>query len=751
MSREKWVTIFAFIFGLFFVWFLHGAVPFLGMPTLGQAVWTMGFSQSFINESIFSIHALNIGAPEPAAIAFGLAGAWPAAIFLKLGLHPADAYSSMVALWLTIAFLSAFGIGQYFSVRPMFSLLGAVSWMTMPVIWGHAGYSMVSIGIALLPFYFLIALQTFMPKSRALVLGKFESVTWIFFYLAVCLISIFMDGYSFMMFAVGSTLLIIWFLVFEAESRKRLISFSFPVHCFTLGFAYLSYVLYIGKTQFEASPIDFFRGWGADVSFLLIPTRSVHWFADFIGWSVPRSEDIFFGDASVWLTSFSIPIILGSVWASLYISGKKGIKFGFILVAMVGFYMALGPSLKVYSVKPAGVNVGQMMAAKYAVAPTGSAVFSKNLPGFKNMRASYRWGALGVFGAWALLVLAMSKENKRKNVAIAAVIVSLVVVLNLPNIPQKYKNHVKNRDMFLRLDSELIADMKQVVSPREKIAFLPWRNDFLVNYVASRLDVVTFNIGGDKNLAEARLHWPKTMCQFPMATVDDDFANRLMLLLSQNEVDVVILPFIDMLWAAHRWPYPIELRNQLSQAVAQLVSSGFVDVEAREYYSVVRLKPGFSSLARKGTLEYIIRRTSCMPPVCLKRSGFRLETLKQVGIVQNGRLVSNGKKGFLHFGPYVPMSAGSYTLFILGYGDVSSSSWVDVTSGQGCLQHGKFGLTSNNNESDGRLAEGPIILEAPVNDLEVRIYVGAEDKVTLEGFKLLPVNGGDAPDTGRSQ
>ena len=94
---------------------------------------------------------------------------------------------------------------------------------------------------------------------------------------------------------------------------------------------------------------------------------------------------------------------------------------------------------------------------------------------------------------------------------------------------------------------------------------MPYRNDFMVNYVAPRLGIRTYNIGQDKQLVAAREHWPETMRQFREGEIDSGFADRVLLLLAGRDADAVVLPYIDMLWQrTHR-------TSGISSALAPIV------------------------------------------------------------------------------------------------------------------------------------------------------------------------------------
>ena len=163
----------------------------------------------------------------------------------------------------------------------------------------------------------------------------------------------------------------------------------------------------------------------------------------------------------------------------------------------------------------------------------------------------------------------------------------------------------------------------------------------------------------------------------------------------------------------------------------------------------VRLK--VSSVTRISIERYIIKmkenmtddylfNTRCQPPVCLKQQAFTESSPSQVGVIENGQLVSDGKQGFLLFGPYQPLNAGRYRLVVLGEGTVTDTAWVDVVSKKGTVQYARFPLSSTSDVNKGVLAEGSVTLESLVKDVEVRVFVGNRDVVRLTGYNLIPEN-----------
>ncbi len=716
-----------------FVLFLHGAVPYVATPTLGQAVWSSGFSQSFINDSVFSVYARNFGAPAPAAIAFGLAGAYPMALLIGLGLHPADAYAAMSAFWLGIAYFSAYKTGQLFGAARVPAIFGAVLWMSMPIIWRHAGYSMTGLGIALLAFYFLVALKLFLPCGNVTANRLRRGVL----YAVACLIAVFMDGYSFMMFAVGASILAGWVFLRYRGHRRELIRYAFPVHILAFSLAYIAYICYIGKSGFEGGSPDFFRGWGVDLAFIAVPTKGIHWIPDLLGWSASRSGKEQFGDSSVWVTTFSLPLFATAGWAWWKLKEYRKISSGLLLILLIGFYMALGPSLKINSTKPVNQNTSRGMAEEYAIAPTGSAWIYENLPGFKSMRASYRWLALAVFAAWLLTILAFSSSSRRTR-AIAVSLSSVVLALNLPPLNIKWNQSVAHRSQFLQIDDDLLPDMRQDLLEGDTVAFLPYRNDFLINYLAAQLKIVTYNVGGDKNLNEARSHWPAIMRQFQMGSIDADFSGQVLFLLAKGDADAVVLPYIDMLWAAHSWPAQTQYKNTFNLVLTQLSASGFVTITQRQYYSVIRISPAYQDIVGSKSLEHLVLDAYCIQPFCLKSLSRSMPS--QVGVLDGKYLRSDQKKGFLQFGPYAALNPGTYHLSVHGLMQENPGAWVDVVAKKGTVQYAKFPLQAIGN-SDGVLSQGLVELDEPVADIEVRVYVTEQDRVQLEGYSLVPVDG----------
>jgi hypothetical protein len=409
-----------------------------------------------------------------------------------------------------------------------------------------------------------------------------------------------MDGYTYLMFVIATALQ----LALAPAGAKRsseyrhLLSVSLPVFMAGIFISYCLYRSYVGPSTFASSPLSFFRTWGSDVTMLVAPTKGLLWLWDKLGLGVARSRTEYFGDESVWTTTFCIVLILAGS-AGFWVTRKRRYAYPLLAVALFGTYMSLGPSLKVHAVRPQQsihtADHKQLMPAGIALAPTGSALISENLPGFNNMRASYRWMALGLAGFWGLHVLLMVELQRRGWRAVAASLALFVIIANLPNpeirlmfmadlyIPVRLRAPLDWRAGFYDIDRDLLSSLRRQVRRGSVVAFMPNGNDFLVNYLAAAGDFKTYNIGGDKNIEIAKSGWPPSI-RNAFAAPPADLSTHVSEILLHKDADYVVIPFVNLLWHAHEWP-PQAASIQLAQ---QTYAETLKNIESDKNFRVTR-------------------------------------------------------------------------------------------------------------------------------------------------------------------
>ncbi|AIO41309.1 putative membrane protein [Burkholderia cenocepacia] len=587
---------------------VYGAVPFVALPTLGQALWVSSFAQSFANSGWPSIFAHNFGLPAPAPIAFGLSGALvESAVLAATPLNAADAYSATMLLFLALALWGAkrYALAQGASAR--YALPLGVVWATLPVVWAHAGYSMLSAGIALLPLY----LWTTHRLCDALASQDWRTIarSGMAFAIAACL-AVFTDGYTFVMFAVGATVQYAGWIAQSDSRRVRQLAAGLPIYAVGFGIAFALYRRYIDTQSFHTDPLSVFRGYGVDVTMLVRPTQGLLWIWDTLRISTPRSDAAYFGDASVWFTTFVAPVaIAGMAVFALTRARARGVSL--LVLGAFATYLALGPSLKIDSVRPdadrAAGNFQATMPAEYAIGPTGSAYLSTHVPGFKNMRASYRWIALTAFAFWALFVLLIGELSRRDKHGIAWSLLGLMLVSNLPHpasglayseshdYVRQMRLHepLRFRDQFEMLDRSIVADFREDAPKQGITAFIPQGNDFLAAYLAATSGTHTYNIGGDKNVAFAQAHWPPSVATL-FSSDTTTLAGNIDRVLTDRSARAVVISYVNLLWNAHIWPpSPAELdraRAHYATAVDAFSANPRFVVKTRPYYALIMLR-----------------------------------------------------------------------------------------------------------------------------------------------------------------
>lgn len=572
------------------IFVVNGCIPFIMTPNFQQASWISGWAQSIVNQSILSVHAINFGYPLPAPISFGLSGALVETLFLRMHFSPADAYSLTIVFWLIIAFIGAYKLSSYLDNNFYVSVFSAVLWLTMPIIWMHAGYSMLSMGIALLPLYLFLSLKFFLEKKCN---KKLFVLYWI-----VAVAAIFMDGYTFAMFAILSFVIAAYVLIKTSSNERNFLIYTLiPIYILIFSTAYALYKYYVGNLPLPGFKFSFFHAWGLDLSFMALPTRGILYFFDKVGVSVPRSETMFYGDASVFLTTFFSPLFFVGILAFFITKKNCPISYPLLIIALLALWLALGPVIKYYDIKPASCagrfnsldNLKDL--SKYI--PTGNGILTK-LPVFKTMRTPYRWTALSMMAFWSLVMVWMGSFSKRTYIAVYVMLTLLF--FNMPNFQKQIRGYIENRNSFYNFENDMVSSCREQVLPNERVLFLPYDNNFTAPYISSRAPFVTYNIGGDKNVALAREKLPPKITKLVSSCTSLSSISliQVLQLLTSGYVDVIIIPYYFSNFV-FSWPPSVKTIDSIKKQITPLVQN-FQAIEAlqlrdNKFFLLVRLSP----------------------------------------------------------------------------------------------------------------------------------------------------------------
>lgn len=604
-SGQRVRRVISFVVAVAIVAAINGAVPFVALPSMGSALWNSSFAQSYVNSGWPGIFAHNIGFPHPAPIAFGLSGAFTESVFLAATrLNAADAYSATILLFLALALWGAMRYAGTFGLRYSHALGVALAWGTAPVIWGHAGFAMLSMGIAMLPLYLWSAWLVCQAAA--------EQRNWwpaSACFVAVAILSVFSDGYTFVMFAFGAGIQYLGFIVSRRASRGRLLRIGIPVYAGGFGLSVALFFAFIGGHGYATDPLSVFRGYSVDITMLAFPTKGLLWLWDQLHISLVRNDVYYFGDATVWITTFSAVFgVLGI--AGYCLTKNRGRALPLLMTGLLAFYLALGPSFKIHSQRSLQDRTARYyradMLAQDAVAPTGTAVLWQYVPGFRNMRATYRWSALGIVSFWALFALLVAELVKRDRTNVAWALIVLAVISNLPEYKVRLMTSevdpirkavplhapMRIRQQFIEVSQTIVADFRHDVPPGSKVAFFPQSDDFLAGYLAASANVRSFNIGGDKNVTEARAHWPDSVKAL-FASDPATLAGHVAATLTAGDANVVVVSYVNLMWDAHRWPPPPDelttARATFAGALQTLAADPRFDVKQSAYYATVTL------------------------------------------------------------------------------------------------------------------------------------------------------------------
>lgn len=559
----------------------HGVVP-------GQVGAT---DDAFLTQgAILCEHHLGLHALTSSCHAFGEPVGYPlltngptialGAIAMSLGASLNGAYLIASAVILVVALAGGYALARRLGVRRPVALWAAALYLLAPTTLGLIGFPGTGAGFDLLPCYALadLILLERLDRGRSRVL-----VAVLAAYVAVRVIALFMDGYSFVASIVVS--LSLWlFYRHDLRAKRRWVELG--VILAANGIAVLLYKLYQGGS-YPLSPLPVFRTMGLDIHTLVAPTQ-VQWIPNAIGWTSDPTR--LWGDGSNSAYNY-----IGIACVALAIAGVRS-RFGpaLLCAGVIALILALGPALKIDDVRPAGslaANSAYAMPARAATfeLPWGN-LFTK-IPGLNETRAPYRW--FGVTRLMVLMLAALGIERGLRRDRLRILVLALAVLGTLellPNFSALGRIYRAQNRVVRTLTDTVGQELRGLTHPGELVFFLnvdPSQDDFLVNYLAPYAGVRAFNAGGDKNEYLAMQRWPPQISALATSPVTPTAVQTA---LADQQVNVILAPLFDLHTAVFSWPPTAAERAQSLRSYRAIFKDPRLTVQRRRWMVSIRLR-----------------------------------------------------------------------------------------------------------------------------------------------------------------
>ena len=704
-----------------------------------QYITIIGYAIDFSNNNFSSLYPKNNSYGSRVGLSTMLPPVIMMAFLIYAGFPPEASFGVVLFLIISIGIYGVARICKNLNLKFYQFLLLSLIWYSSPIVWNHSGYTHLHFAFLIFPFLIWL-LHDYT--------NEFSVKKWSLYSLFVVMIT-FTDGYT----AAFYLTLSITFLVNRSGLNLRIYDILSLILPWII--SYILYNKYIDSSSFGAVGIDFFRGWGLDLSYLIFPTDGVHLIGEIFDFSFERNQNLYFGDESVWVTTFlGFFLILPIFYFIKLIKYNPKTLFLYLCLAF-SIVMSTGSVLKFDLMKTGSdQNVKmQTMPEKYIGLKIVPDSIYTDTPVIKSMRASYRWIFLSFAVAWFLVMLNMSVQgNSFSYNVLNNIYLSGVLILFAPNLMLYLDKKIDNLDQVKLIDNIINREIAPHVEKGDRVVFYPFVNDFLMNYIPAYLDLKIYNAGGDKNFNIALKNFPTSISQLNAFDVASLPPSVLFKMFEEGVVDSLVLtrlhidnwcagmiPKIDILRENNCAPFYNLSNDNIDLLLYNISKYNYFKVINGKHYVVIKKSEKKLDLLQEEIEEFNVALNNlCLQGDCLKFQSGNKNIFSEVG---NLSLVSKLGAGFLVYGPYIELMSGFYKLTLYLHNCSQSSlelSNLELVSEEGQIYHWVVTLDDDSIEKDADRCS--FIKYFKVDDLlnksEIRLFVNDGANINFLGYEL---------------